>query len=97
MGIWYSDSDGNYNADLPTQDYAGTSYQNIYLYRQTNGGVGTDPVGQQQQFWELIAFTLNFEITPDDHQTIITVPLEFLPGFGELNGNGVEVSANDDV
>ena len=97
LGIWYSDSDGNYNADLPTQDYAGTSYQNIYLYRQTNGGVGTDPVGQQQQFWELIAFTLNFEITPDDHQTIITVPLEFLPGFGELNGNGVEVSANDDI
>jgi len=97
LGIWYSDSEGNYNPDLPVTDYAGTNYQNIFLYRQTNGGVGTINIGQNQAYWELIAFKLNFEITPDDHQTVITVPLEFLPGFGNLNGNGVEVSANDDI
>ena len=97
LGIWYSDAEGNYNPDLPVTDYAGTSYQNIFLYRQTNGGVGTSNVGQQQAYWEQIAFKLNFEITPEDHQTVITVPLEFLPGFGNMNGNGVEVSANDDI
>ena len=41
LGIWYSDAEGNYNPDLPVTDYSGTSYQNIFLYRQTNGGVGT--------------------------------------------------------
>ena len=65
LGIWYSDAEGNYNPDLPVTDYAGTSYQNIFLYRQTNGGVGTSNVGQNQAYWELIAFKLNFEITPD--------------------------------
>ena len=97
LGIWYSDAEGNYNPDLPVTDYTGTAYQNIFLYRQTNGGVGTSNVGQNQAYWEQIAFKLNFEITPEDHQTVITVPLEFLPGFGNLNGNGVEVSANDDI
>ena len=97
LGIWYSDAEGNYNPDLPITQSAGTPYQNIFLYRQTNGGVGTSNIGQQQPYWEQIAFKLNFEITPEDHQTVITVPLEFLPGFGNLNGNGVEVSANDDI
>ncbi len=97
LGIWYSDAEGNYNPDLPVYDGAGTSYNNIFLYRQTNGGVGTTNIGQDQSFWELIAFKLDFEISPEDHQTIISVPLEFLPGFGNLNGNGVEVSADDDI
>tara|TARA_A100001011_G_scaffold374347_1_gene434733 strand:- start:75 stop:1733 length:1659 start_codon:yes stop_codon:yes gene_type:complete len=97
LGIWYSDAEGNYNPDLPVTDTGGTPYQNIFLYRQTNGGVGTSNIGQQQPYWEQIAFKLNFEITPEDHQTVITVPLDFLPGFGNLNGNGVEVSANDDI
>ena len=97
LGIWYSDAEGNYNPDLPITQSAGTPYQNIFLYRQTNGGVGTSNIGQQQPYWEQIAFKLNFEITPEDHQTVITVPLDFLPGFGNLNGNGVEVSANDDI
>ena len=97
LGIWYSDAEGNYNPDLPITQSAGTPYQNIFLYRQTNGGVGTSNIGQQQPYWEQIAFKLNFEISPEDHQTVITVPLEFLPGFGNLNGNGVEVSANDDI
>jgi hypothetical protein len=96
LGIWYSDAEGNYNPDLPTQDFGGTSYQNIFLYRHTTGGVGTSNIGQDQANFELIAFSLNFQITPEDHQSVITVPLTFLPGFGELNGNGVEVSADDE-
>ena len=96
LGIWYSDADGNYNADLPVSSYPGTQYQNIFVYRHTIGGVGTNNVGQDQNEFEQIAFSLNFEISPDDHQTVKTVPLTFLPGFGELNGNGVEVSANDE-
>lgn len=96
LGIWYSDAEGNYNPDLPTQDFGGTSYQNIFLYRHTTGGVGTSNIGQDQANFELIGFSLNFEITPEDHLSVITVPLTFLPGFGELNGNGVEVSADDE-
>ena len=44
LGIWYSDAEGNYNPDLPITQSAGTPYQNIFLYRQTNGGVGTSTV-----------------------------------------------------
>ena len=50
LGIWYSDAEGNYNPDLPVTDYTGTAYQNIFLYRQTNGGVGTSNVGQNQVY-----------------------------------------------
>ena len=96
LGIWYSDAEGNYNPDLPTQDFAGTAYHNLFLYRHTTGGVGTTNIGQNQGDFEQIAFSLNFQITPEDHQSVITVPLTFLPGFGELNGNGVEVSADDE-
>ena len=96
LGIWYSDSDGNFDPDLPTSSYPGTQYQNLFLYKHTTGGVGTDNIGQDQANFELIAFSLNFEVTPDDHLSVINVPLTFLPGYGNLNGNGIEVSANDE-
>jgi len=91
LGIWYTDSQGNSNEDLPTQ------YGNMFIYKDNSGGIGgTQQINTGDNSLELVAQSFDIPINSGDHLSMIQVPLEFDNNVNSLNGEGIDVLASDE-
>ena len=88
FGVWYTDVNGNPNSNLPDVNV------DARIWVNTDGGVGGnwgltfDPLVQ-------LAYTNDITITANDHQTIVTAPIEFDVG-GNILENGLQAIANNE-
>ena len=87
FGVWYTDVNGNPNSTLPSLDIQA----NIYI--NNNGGVGGQFGITLENLSGVVASTNNITITPNDHQTIVSAPIEF-DGAGNFLENGYEANSS---
>ena len=85
FGVWYTDSNGINNSSL--QDV--NVQANIYI--NTNGGIGGE-FGINPENFIFIASTGDILISHDDHQSIVSAPIQF-DSAGSLISDGYEASS----
>ena len=91
LGIWFTDSQGNPNENLPTQ------FVDILVYKDNSGGIGgTQQLNISDGSLELVAGSVSFPINPEDHLSMIQVPISLDMNGNSLNGEGIDVLATDE-
>ncbi|MBK85630.1 MAG: hypothetical protein CMC86_00310 [Flavobacteriaceae bacterium] len=80
FGVWYTDINGVNTPNLPDVNVQ------CNLYLNNAGGVGGE-WGLNLDNLTMVAQTAEIQLTADDHQSILTVPIEYAPtGFYLENG-----------